>query len=419
MGRQGAETADKERLLDFFRKADIHFYNFFHSCPIPTVISTVKDGTILDINDSMLKMLNYKREELIGATAVGLKIWVNPESRKSIAARRENGSLKEITILLKAKNGDIRETVVSTEPFLIEGENYLISSFCDITEIKQAERRIQESEERLYRIVNLANDWIWEIDDKGVLIFASSRIREVTGYAEEELIGKSFRYLMTAEEADRAVEFLRAYWRERRPFTFFENTIIHKDGRELHVEASAMPIFDAGTFKGYMGASRDITERKRAEMTLKAREEELEVKSIHLEETNSALKVLLRQREKDKEELEEKVVMNCREMVQPYLEKMKATNLDAYQKAYLGIIETHLTDIISSFSQRMRSTSLNFTPGEIRVASLVRDGKNTKEISKLLDISKSAVEFHRNRIRTKLGINNKKVNLRTCLLFMK
>ena len=159
--------------------------------------------------------------------------------------------------------------------------------------------------------------------------------------------------------------------------------------------------------------------KDKANNMLKKREEELETKIVLLEEANAALTVLLRQRERDKEELEEKILMNVREMVLPFIEKMKLTKMDVIQEAYMNIIENHLDDIISNFLQRIKSKTLTFTPRETQIASLIRAGKKTNEITKMLGMSKSAVEFHRNRIRIKLGLNKKKINLRTSLLSIK
>ena len=165
-----------------------------------------------------------------------------------------------------------------------------------------------------------------------------------------------------------------------------------------------------------LAIGRDITERKEAEELLRKREEELKVRTLHLEETNTALNVLLRQREKDKTDLEEKITANIREMVNPYVEKLKSTTLDEIQKTYLDLIKSHLEDITAPFLQTIKSKYLNLTPTEVRVATLIREGKNSKEIGQLINISERTVEFHRNNIRIKLGVTNQKINLRTYLL---
>jgi DNA-binding CsgD family transcriptional regulator len=149
---------------------------------------------------------------------------------------------------------------------------------------------------------------------------------------------------------------------------------------------------------------------------LRERELELQLQTQKLEETNTALRVLLKAREEDKRELEEKVLANVKELITPYLKDLKNAGLDTRQKAYLEIAESNLNDIISPFLHHLSSKYLNLTPREIQVATLVKEGKATKEIAEMLHLSMNAVDFHRKNIREKLGLKNKKANLRTHLL---
>ena len=143
---------------------------------------------------------------------------------------------------------------------------------------------------------------------------------------------------------------------------------------------------------------------------------ELQDKNQNLQELNTALKVLLNIRDEDKKELEKNVLLNVKEMIEPYLSRLKKTKLDDAQKTYLGIIESNLNDIISPFVCGVSINLLNFTPTELQVANLVKQGKTTKEIASILNLSAKTIEFHRDNIRKKLGIKNRKINLRTHLL---
>jgi len=164
------------------------------------------------------------------------------------------------------------------------------------------------------------------------------------------------------------------------------------------------------------GIILDITARKNAEEALRSREHELAVKSKNLEEMNTALKVLLKKRDEDRTELEEKVLFNVRELIAPFLEKLYGTRLEENQKAYLEILAHNLEEITSPFSRRISSKYLNFTPTEIQIANMVKQGKSNKDIAQILNISRRTVESHRDSIRHKLGIKNMHANLRTHLL---
>jgi DNA-binding NarL/FixJ family response regulator len=152
-------------------------------------------------------------------------------------------------------------------------------------------------------------------------------------------------------------------------------------------------------------------ERKKAE-------NELRLKSKSLEEANTALKVLLQHREEDRKAMEENVITNVKKLALPYIDKLKMLKLNENQLAYVRIIEDNLKDIISPFLRNMTVEHLDLTPREIQITSLVKEGRTTKEITDLLNISATAVDFHRKNIRMKLGIKNIKTNLRSFLLSM-
>jgi PAS domain S-box-containing protein len=163
----------------------------------------------------------------------------------------------------------------------------------------------------------------------------------------------------------------------------------------------------------------EIDERKKAEREVKERKAQLEAKTQELEEANSALRVLLQRVAADREELEEKVLVNVKELTLPYLEKLKNTPLSAHQKTCINILESNLTDIVSPFAHKLSSRYLNLTHTEIHVANLVKEGNRTKDIAQILGLSVRTVEVHRQSIRNKLGLKNRKANLRSHLLSLR
>ncbi len=156
---------------------------------------------------------------------------------------------------------------------------------------------------------------------------------------------------------------------------------------------------------------QEVEERKRAEKALRKREVELKAQSHHLEEVNTALKVLLKQREEDKKELGENVLSNVKELISPYVERIKKSRLNTNQQTLIDILDSNLNNIISPFISKLSSKYFNFTSMEIKVANLVKEGKTNKEIADLLYLSKNTILFHRHNIRSKLKLKNKKINL--------
>ncbi len=160
----------------------------------------------------------------------------------------------------------------------------------------------------------------------------------------------------------------------------------------------------------------EIAERNQAEEALREREEELEIKTNSLEEVNTALRVLLKRRDEDRTELEEKTLFNVKELVVPFLERLKKSRLDPKQLSYIDILESNLNNIISSFARTLSTKYLNLTPTEIHVANLIKEGKSTKEIGEVMVLSPRTIETHRKNMRRKLGLEKRKGNLRSHLL---
>ena len=161
--------------------------------------------------------------------------------------------------------------------------------------------------------------------------------------------------------------------------------------------------------------TKEIMIRKQAEKALNESYDKLEQSTISLKESNVALKVLLKQRENDKRDVEEKILNNVEKLVVPHLAKLKTKMSEINKNLYIDIIEANLNEIISPFSQRLSSNLLKLTPMEIQIADMIRQGRTTKEIAKLLGLSPKTIGTHRQNIRKKLALTKKKTNLRTFL----
>ena len=152
----------------------------------------------------------------------------------------------------------------------------------------------------------------------------------------------------------------------------------------------------------------EVETRRRTETSLRRRETELE-------EVNAALKVLLKQIEDSRTELEEQILSNVNRLVFPYLDRLRRRVTDKKGRAYIDIVEANLNELTSPFGSHLSATFARLTPTELEIAKLVIQGKTTKMIAAILNTATSTVDFHRNNIRRKVGIRSARVNLRTWL----
>jgi len=183
------------------------------------------------------------------------------------------------------------------------------------------------------------------------------------------------------------------------------------------VQAISTGVVDKNGRTQYVnGVLMDVTEQKLSEQTLKKKDMELEAKARKLSEINSALNVLLKKREEDKIKLEEKILANIESLIKPYLNKLQHGQLNDRNKDIINIISANLDEILSPFARNLSSIYFKLTPKEIQIANLIRQGNTNKEIADVLAVSRKTIEFHRDNIRKKLGIKNKKINLNSYLL---
>ncbi|HBI15161.1 MAG TPA: helix-turn-helix transcriptional regulator [Desulfobulbaceae bacterium] len=196
---------------------------------------------------------------------------------------------------------------------------------------------------------------------------------------------------------------------------FFMNYPCHSPGQERWFALRIVRFREPGTNKVVL-THENITPLIRVQQTLAAKEQQVREQAEKLEESNIALKVLLQHREEDRQQLEANVLMNVRELILPYIEKLLESGVKGRERTMLEIVQERLREIISPFLNRFSSLHEFLTPQEIQVANMVREGRTSKEIADVLMISVSGVDFHRKQIRRKLQLSGSGKNLRSYLL---
>jgi len=444
--KREAEYKLEEQTL---RKSKELFEKIFVSQPDALFILDANNPPkILDCNPAAMRVFGHSRKEMLGSTTDFLH--VDKGRRRKFQehlypAIAKQGYFHLPDFEMKRMDGTIfptEHTVVSLEEDHNKNRVGWVSVVRDISERKRAEKALRENEEKYRIVVEQANDGILIVQD-GIIKFANRRLAEANGRTVEELLNTNFLDYVRPDEV-----LIVANRHQRRMAgedveQVYETVLLHKDGHEIPVEVNASAITYQGrpavialvrdhtqrkrTEKELQEAhhrllrlneklKKEIHERKQAEQELRKREAELQSQTSELEEVNTALRVLLKRRDEDQKDLEEKIQLNVKELVMPYLEKLKKAGLVSEQSAYLNILESNLNEIVAPFLRSLTLKGLKLTRTEVQVASLVKEGKTTKDIAGLLNVSTRTVEFHRKNIRKKIGIVNRKANLRSYLL---
>ncbi|MGO9137712.1 MAG: PAS domain S-box protein [Syntrophales bacterium] len=318
---------------------------------------------------------------------------------------------------------------------------------------RDSEGGFPENESLYHYIMDHISDGVYRINEKGYFTFVNRVIVDRAGISAEKFCRLHFLDLVMPEYREMAKNNFEKVMRGEEGVPY-ELTYRRSDGQKNIVEVHSRAIYEGSRVTGILGISREITERKRAEAALREaydhldllvaertqelqlknrelmkeiaqrrkmeealtrRETDLEEKTSNLEELNTALKVLLKQRDRDKREFEEWVVANVENVIMPYVGKLKKSGLGPEESAYVKILDTNLRHITSSFLHRLSPKYMNLTFRELQITDLVKEGNSSKDVAAMLNVSERTVDFHRKNIRKKLAIVDRKTNLRTYL----
>lgn len=175
--------------------------------------------------------------------------------------------------------GNKRWLLTSKIPLLDKDESIvgLVGIGHDITERKFIEEALLQSNLRFTQLSENASEWIWEIDNAGLYTYVNPIVREVIGYDPEEIIGKKYFFDFFAEkDKEELTKMAFDTFSKQEKFKDYINTNRHKDGREIILSTSGVPLYnEENKVTGYRGIDVDITKRKRDEEEIKLKNEEL------------------------------------------------------------------------------------------------------------------------------------------------
>lgn len=389
-------------------------------------IGVLQDGIHKYVNKRASEIDGRPVKELIGKH---MRVTTHPDdyplafenySRKLRGERVDKYRYRSIN-----KAGQVIWLDIIGTKILWEGRPAVLNFVADVTEQVKAEEALKKSERMLRDIINFLPEPTFAIDGEGTIISWNREMEKMIGVKAEDMLGKSnYEYSVAFYgervpmlidlilKPDEAREKRYPYFKRDEDFLYAEDSFqLRGETRNLWCKASL--IYDhKDQVIGAIESMRDITDLRNAVA-------ELRNKSLHIEEANTALKVLLEHRRNDRKDIEENIAGNVKTLITPYLNKLKTTGLKAAQEAYINILEAHLEEIISPFLTNMTTRHASLTPREIQIADLVKEGKSAKEISQILNIALHTVNNYRKRLRKKFSLQTKDKNLRSHLLSFK
>ena len=379
-------------------------------------------GNFVDANDTALEMMGFSRSDIPHLNF--FEMIRKDQKEKTLAILKDHDMRTNFSRALEyqVKCNDESLIWIQTRASLVKernGELLLRGIAVDVTDRKKREEELKEREENLSMALEGAELGVWHWDTtQRVVTMEKGWGKQFSQESGESITQEIFLSRLHPNEMKMLSEAFKAHLCGETNAIHVRHRLKSLQGtwHWMSTRGKAVEFSSNGRVLKVAGTFLDITSQVRMEKALARHKAAVEEKMNRLEESQAALKAILGQREKDREEMGENMTATLSHLVLPALEKVGEATLSSGQRHHLEAAMTSLSEIVSPFTRRLTSPFFNLTPMELKVAEFIRQGHTSKEMALTLNLSKGTIDFHRNNIRKKLGLNKSGTNLRTQLL---
>ena len=256
------DITDRKLAEEALRISEERFAKAFQASPHPVVISELDSGLVVDANEAAWRLFGYRKEEVVGQTTLQIGLWHSMEERAHYLEQLKcQGSIRNLEVQLRSKDGDIRMCLLSSERIELNGKQCIVTVGDDITESRRMERALQLTQ---FSVDHAVEAVLW-VDQTGQIFNVNETACRMLGYARQELI------TMTVHDIDPSlpVERWAEHWKDvkEQGALGFEAKYWSRTGDVLETEVTFNYLQYNGKEYG-CAILRDIGERKRAESEL-------------------------------------------------------------------------------------------------------------------------------------------------------
>lgn len=234
------------------------------------------EGNFVSINERATEIAGYKEAEFIGRSFIPMIVEEYLEDTIRYFEKALNGSNEEYETSIYHKNGNKVQLLVKNVPIIVDGDLVGIYGIAkDITEQKEIERLLQESEQRYKSLFENHPDGIFTYDIEGNFISGNAAVEKISGYSMDDLVGKSFVPMMVQEDVEKTIYHFNKAIKEKETERY-EVALWHKDGHRVELFVMSIPIIVNDEVVGIYGLAKDITAEKRMKEEIREKTDELE-----------------------------------------------------------------------------------------------------------------------------------------------
>ena len=264
------DITERKQMETQIQQAEKRYHALFDQTPLGVLIINPQTGVPVEFNDEAHNQLGYSREEFAKLCVCDYKANETPLETRDRIDKILSGGIFEWETKHRAKNGEVRDVVITSQTIELSGKTFLHSIYRDVTEVKGVEAALMESESKYRMLVELAQEGVWAFDNDDCTVYVNSRMAQMLGYSESDMVGKNLTLFVG--DPDLALDNLQGCKLGHQRQCEFE--LIRKDGKLINVNVAASSFQDdMGVCIGTLALVSDITERKKNEEALRVSEQ--------------------------------------------------------------------------------------------------------------------------------------------------
>jgi PAS domain S-box-containing protein len=271
------DITERKKAEEALKSSEEKFSKAFRESPLAVTLTSIQDHRYIEVNETFERLTGWRRDEALGRTPFDIEIWVDPGQREELIRRLvAEGTVRNLEVKLRRKDGEIRSALGSSELIEIQGEPCALSMIADVTDLKQAEEAKQVSERRFKQFFETLPEYCFMASVDGEILDVNLAACVALGYSKGELVGKPLSFIYVPEALPRLID-LSEQWKKTGSLHNEEIEVITKSGQKRVVLVNAGSVKDAhGNLLHSATVLVDITDDKQTQNKLRESQDRLE-----------------------------------------------------------------------------------------------------------------------------------------------
>ena len=263
------EITERKRVENELKKSEEKFAKAFQRSPMALVLMNATTNRYIEVNETFEQMTEFSRADVLGKSDLDLGLWLDLSSRFELKERlMADGFIRNVECEFRTKTDQVLIGLVSAELIDLDGETCILGVVANITDRKQAERAVLESEARFRLIANTAPALIWMSGTDKLCNYFNQPWLEFTGRRLEQELGNGWLECVHSDDLQECLDTYTQYFDRREKFSM-EYRLRRHDGEYRWVQDVGVPRFNSdGSYAGFVGCCMDITDMKQARATV-------------------------------------------------------------------------------------------------------------------------------------------------------